>query len=161
LKEFIKNLQIEKAQTLIILSYADTTGSIESNKLLSQNRANQVAKKIKELGIASDKIIIDGKGVMTHQNLSEARVSYVHIVNHSTHELTPGKKLDFLKFFFEGNYTKFIPQSEPYLYDLLQIMQDKPTLRIRVEGHVCCTDKEEEGIDNATGEKKSFVGTCR
>jgi outer membrane protein OmpA-like peptidoglycan-associated protein len=153
LKEFIKNLQIEKAQTLIILSYADTTGSIESNKLLSQNRANQVAKNIKELGIASDKIIIDGKGEMTHQNLSEARVSYVHIVNHSKHELTPGKKLDFLKLFFEGNYTKFLPQSEPYLYELLHIMLDNPTLRIRVEGHVCCTDKEEEGIDIVTGEK--------
>lgn len=153
LQDFLTYWQNDKAQSIIITSYADTTGNKESNQLLSQNRANQVAKKIKELGIASDKIIIDGKGEMTHQNLSEARVSYVHIVNHSKHELTPGKKLDFLKLFFEGNYTKFIPQSEPYLYELLQIMQDNPTLRIRVEGHICCSDKEEEGIDNATGEK--------
>jgi outer membrane protein OmpA-like peptidoglycan-associated protein len=153
LQDFLTYWQTDKDQSIIIISYADTTGNKESNQLLSQNRANHVAKKIKELGVTSDRIIIDGKGEMTNKNLSEARISYLHMAKHSTHELMPGKKIDFLKLFFEGNYIKFSPQSEPYIYELLQIMQDNPTLRIKVEGHICCSDKEEDGIDKATGEK--------
>ena len=44
-----------------------------------------------------------------------------------------------------------LPESEPTLKDLLQILKDNPTLKIEVQGHICCTTPDLDGRDNDTG----------
>ncbi|MCX6319667.1 MAG: OmpA family protein [Bacteroidetes bacterium] len=48
---------------------------------------------------------------------------------------------------FEGGRHYFLPESLPILEELLQVMKENPKLVIRVEGHVCCLDNSEDGMD--------------
>ncbi len=52
---------------------------------------------------------------------------------------------------FVGGRHQFLPQSEPILNELLNAMRQFPGLIIRVEGHICCQDEMDDGIDNETG----------
>lgn len=48
---------------LSVVGYADSaTGSAEYNQKLSERRANAVAEKLVELGVAKDRLIVEGKG---------------------------------------------------------------------------------------------------
>lgn len=44
-----------------------------------------------------------------------------------------------------------LPESEPTLKELLQILKDNPTLKIEVQGHICCASAELDAMDNDTG----------
>ncbi|MBC8884372.1 OmpA family protein [Flavobacterium piscinae] len=39
-----------------------------------------------------------------------------------------------------------LPDSRPILEELLQIMKDNPTLKIEIQGHICCKEIEVEDI---------------
>ena len=40
-----------------------------------------------------------------------------------------------------------LPQSQPILDELYRVMADNPTLVIEIQGHVCCTPDNEDGLD--------------
>jgi outer membrane protein OmpA-like peptidoglycan-associated protein len=49
---------------------------------------------------------------------------------------------------------QFLPQSVPVLEKLLSTMQDHPTLKIEIQGHVCCTPGDIDAFDEDSGNKK-------
>jgi outer membrane protein OmpA-like peptidoglycan-associated protein len=53
---------------------------------------------------------------------------------------------------FYGGRHDFLPQAYTPLDELLQVMQQIPTLQIEIQGHICCTDGEQDGLDLDTGE---------
>lgn len=52
---------------------------------------------------------------------------------------------------FIGGRHVLLPQSVPYLTELLQVLQANPTLEIEIDGHICCTFGAEDGIDLDNG----------
>lgn len=50
---------------------------------------------------------------------------------------------------FEGGTAVFLEESLPTLKELLQIMQENPTLEIEVEGFVCCADDMPLSLERA------------
>lgn len=43
-----------------------------------------------------------------------------------------------------------LPEAEPTLLELLQILKDNPTIHIEVQGHICCTDLNSDAMDQDT-----------
>lgn len=52
---------------------------------------------------------------------------------------------------FIGGMHQFLPESRPMLDELLDAMITYPTLVIRIEGHICCTQTPGDGPDLETG----------
>jgi outer membrane protein OmpA-like peptidoglycan-associated protein len=48
---------------------------------------------------------------------------------------------------FIGGRHVLLPQSVPVLQELLQVMKTHPSLEIEIQGHICCTIGQEDGID--------------
>lgn len=48
---------------------------------------------------------------------------------------------------FYGGRHVLLPQSLPVLTELLNVLQDNPTLEIEIQGHICCTPGREDGLD--------------
>jgi outer membrane protein OmpA-like peptidoglycan-associated protein len=48
---------------------------------------------------------------------------------------------------FEPGRHFLLPSSQPILDELYQVMADNPTLVIQIQGHVCCTPDNEDGLD--------------
>lgn len=52
--------------------------------------------------------------------------------------LKKGDKIGLENLIFVGGTTTLEKTSEPVLVQLLQVMQDNPSLKIEIQGHVCC-----------------------
>lgn len=52
-------------------------------------------------------------------------------------------------------------ESAAPLKRLLETLQKNPNLKIEIQGHVCCTDDGEDGVDLSTGEKKLSENRAR
>jgi outer membrane protein OmpA-like peptidoglycan-associated protein len=48
---------------------------------------------------------------------------------------------------FQGGRHFLLPQSQPVLDELYRVLTDNPTLVIEIQGHVCCTPDNEDGLD--------------
>lgn len=64
-----------------------------------------------------------------------------------------GETLKIENLYFVGGRDIVQMGSEKALKDLYELMKESPKLKIRIEGHVCCTNyDEQDGTDLATGE---------
>jgi len=68
----------------------------------------------------------------------------VDLKNITEEDLVEGNKILLKNINFVGGTPKFLPQSDEALKELLEIMIKYPTLKIEIQGHICC-QKEEEG----------------
>ncbi|WP_276134102.1 OmpA family protein [Polluticoccus soli] len=158
---------------LRIIGYADYVGSEEANVELSEARANNIKSYLISLGMSDQDIeMVIGKGEVKRDvpngNAGYRKDRRVDIVpggfQHSpdTPKKTPAKTIDLSKVkknetlrlenvYFEGGSHYWLKQSIPVLEQLLAALQQHPTVRIRIEGHICC-DRPRDGIDFETGE---------
>lgn len=61
--------------------------------------------------------------------------------------------LDGLNFYPGSHHT--LPEAKPIMKKLLEVMQQNKSLRIEIQGHVCCAEKpNQDGLDDETGDFK-------
>jgi outer membrane protein OmpA-like peptidoglycan-associated protein len=73
----------------------------------------------------------------------------------TTPELSGGDEviLEGLNFYPGSHHT--LPEAKPVLKKLLGLLEQNKTLRIEVQGHVCCAEKpNQDGLDDETGDFK-------
>jgi len=146
-----------------IIGYADYLGTEGYNAALSEKRAKNVAAYLLEMGFMKDDIeMVTGKGEINRPELnskegyptdrrvdiipggfikkntvisakSKTAISSIDIAN-----LKPNETLRLDRLYFEPGSHKIRDISIGELYKLLKVMQDNPTLKIQIEGHICC-----------------------
>lgn len=144
-----------------IIGYADYLGSDSANITLSQNRANAVQEYLLGLGVRKDSIaIVMGKGKVNRNmtdNTGYPEDRRVDIIIGGFKPAPPVKKqvtetkktIDITKLqknqtialdniFFQPGSHKILDQSTTVLVNLYLTMKDNPTLKINIEGHICC-----------------------
>ena len=150
-------------QTIILKGYTDSIGNIPYNDALSRRRVEAVRRYIIKQGIAPENILESkGYGELTtfkyrwenrrvdiiisgdaKQNLKQS------ISNLKVGETVTVKNLEFIpgRHFLQ-------PYSTETLKELLAIMLDNPTLKIEIQGHICCNFSGEDGKDKDTGKNE-------
>lgn len=74
------------------------------------------------------------------------------VTKESIEKAEVGSTLKIDKLYFVGGRDIFKPGADDVLNELYEILKEDTSLRIQIEGHVCCTDGE-DGIDLGTGIK--------
>lgn len=69
-------------------------------------------------------------------------------------ELNAGESLAIEGLSFVPGRHVILQSSAPALQKLLKTMKDNPKLKVEIQGHVCCTDNGEDGVDYDTREQK-------
>lgn len=152
---------------IVIKAFCDATGDENSNQELSQYRAialaqvlakngidktkvklfsmgesNPVADNETELGKAKNRRAVLSveitKGIEVKQLSDSSKHDNPFTSNLSGSALQVGKTLILKNLNFEGGTPILLPESEPVLKELLQLLKDNPTLEIEIGGHVCC-----------------------
>lgn len=179
----------EVKTNLIIVGFCDDVGSDESNQILSQKRADEVAQFLqKELQLNVEKSI--GKGEIpvdgNDPNLSEIRKNNrVVKINFSreslpekttstekkaptsqyktfSDELKKGDRIIVENLTFLGSLTLFEdPQeAEAELQKIVAYLNTHPSTKIEIQGHVCCISKSfKDAYDRNT--KKNNLSETR
>lgn len=153
---------IRKNDAVLIIGYADERGSNEYNIALSERRANSVAAFLVEKGINKDRIrTVTGKGEVKRKNsdrskyVKDRKVDIVIISDTSEGKIirkgmpdlaqrierTPVMETIILRNMnFYLGLDIHTPASKPTMEDLLNTLKTHPTLKLQLEGHVCCID---------------------
>lgn len=167
--------QIPSIKVIRITAYTDFLGAEKKNLELSQKRSENTKSYLLGKKFPENKIAIcQGMGV--HDNSSEANrinkrdrgirehrlveVVYVYeppkpisksINTNKTiikeEDIEVGANLVLENIIFIGNHSVLVPGAEQYLYQLLEIMKKYPSLKIEIQGHICCRPVGQDGYD--------------
>jgi outer membrane protein OmpA-like peptidoglycan-associated protein len=177
---FSKNKTIIK---IIIEAYCDSIGSFESNKTLSLNRCKTVNSyfenrkvQIKITPKGETKFISENKTEVGRALNRRAKISTLYTLKDTIKVSEDSLKTEITKQFskgkisgvaiekgkniivknmnFVGGMHTLVPSGKFATQKLLQTMKDNPTLKIEIQGHICCGKPNEDGLDFETNEYK-------
>jgi outer membrane protein OmpA-like peptidoglycan-associated protein len=168
-------IQIKKSSRyrITINGYCDSTGTHTGNILLGKHRAERIFDYFYSHGIDGDSMIRNGFAEASPAAAGHNRVSYAKnrraeilvssvfnpaMVPSETHpfdasmsieDLRVGQLLVLKNLNFVNNEATLPTESVPVIKALLKIMQENPTLEIKLNGHVCCTADKELSVARA------------
>ncbi|MHA3788599.1 OmpA family protein [Flavobacterium hauense] len=146
-----------------IYGYADKTGDPAYNQDLSERRAGYIYEQLKianiSLGGAEEKGFGESKST-ANNNPKDRKV----VIQYASPQIQPAVKqseldmkvskakkgdrirLDNMNFY--ENSTTLLPSSVPVLNDLLTVLRNRPSLKVEIQGHVCCQVENEERLSH-------------
>lgn len=177
------------SKILAITGATDEVGTSGYNDTLSQKRVSyifdQVKDKIKiredfksislgEKGASSDNKALNRKAIIHYllekdldkenEILGKQEENEIVIPENATLEekiklAKVGTKVVLKNINFYQNTFATLPESQGALYDLLFVMQNNPNLKIEIQGHICCIDKDHRNLsaDRAKQVKRFLV----
>jgi len=173
LDAFLKNKDLKFTK---LIGYCDYRASTGYNDTLAFNRAKFVSQIIEKV-TGQKQIEIESKGENFKQNSNlklnrKVEIFYEELVTEKTlpkddkKELSQqvstakvGDKLVLKNLHFYNRSGIFVPESRPILEELLKIMLANPNLKIEIQGHICCIDKDYRNLstDRAKQIKRFLV----
>lgn len=152
------------SQKIELTGFTDQSGTDGYNKTLSKKRAKSVKEQLIQLGINENQIVkTEGKGKHNDLSLtdSEQRKVIIKIIeseNANSHlndevstesidKMSIGEKFTIKNLEFIPGRHFITDDSKPELIKLLNVLKERPTLKIDIHGHVCCTTKSMDGFD--------------
>lgn len=186
LEDWINNNS--KSKIVAINGYTDEVGSTEYNDSLAQKRVDFVFDYIlNKVAIREDfKTRSYGENFNQSQNKAENRKATIYyilekdlereneilgiktldvVIDESLplHEkiklAKKGTKIILKDINFFQNTFAITPESKGALYDLLFVMQNNPTLKIEIQGHICCvgSDRRKLSLERAKQVRRFLV----
>jgi outer membrane protein OmpA-like peptidoglycan-associated protein len=132
---------------IIVSAYADSTGSVANNQILSAKRLEEVkaflidAKEALKNHVKSNAMGETSKFGADLQKNRCVELVFVHEEKQGINNLADyvkGDKIVLENILFENNSHVFLPSSLPALQSLLATLKANVTIKIMVLGHVCC-----------------------
>lgn len=154
-------------QVIKLYGFCDSIGTNTYNDTLALKRVNEVYNFLNESKIEIIKDIeIRGFGEDFKQSKIQGENRRVTVIftdkidkvveeppkpqeKQFAEKIKSAKKGDLLKLdniYFYNNSAKVVPKSEPILYELLCVMVDNPSLKIEIQGHICCKRPNEPEV---------------
>ncbi|MBS1688275.1 MAG: OmpA family protein [Bacteroidetes bacterium] len=172
----IYNDIIRPDQDLIILGYADYLGSKAYNIALSRARAENVKDYLLKSGFKGDKVTlcigkgkierapVKGKAGYPADRIVQIIINKQPKITTAAPDITTAKTNETIKldniFFFPGRHV-VRPESMPELEKFYIVLKEHPSLRIQIEGHICCKGPSSDGYDFDTGEYALSVNRAK
>ena len=93
----------------------------------------------------------DNTNTTSANNTAEASSKETRAIKKlSIEEFVKGKNIVLPEVHFVGGQHIFLPGADRVLTDLAKIMQENPTMKIEIQGHICCSPEADEGYDFGT-----------
>lgn len=167
LDEFLPSIHNKKLE---IKGFTDSTGSTSYNTSLSIKRANSVAEYLISNGVVKQNIkTLEGKGETNNASTfsqnrrvtitaANIELNQEHLSKTKDEELNQatidkikvGDILNIGGLEFHGGRHFLKSYSLPILDELTDILENNPSLKIEIQGHICCQDTG-DGLDTDTG----------
>lgn len=179
-----------KVVSFRIFGYADFLADNDYNRRLSNDRAEAVrARLAKKVPSPYLSFVSVGRGEEgSHDNASSKgepshrRVDVIFTIGSaskpvittvrrvppdtakkkkSLHELSVGESAEIEGLSFQPGRHFIMPESKAALDNLLKVMDQNPSMRIEIQGHICCSMGPEDGIDIDTGKPELSLNRAK
>jgi outer membrane protein OmpA-like peptidoglycan-associated protein len=144
----------KNAQVVKIYAYTDSVGNEEYNFKLSTRRNVYVTKRLADYNLVQNTEFksLGEKETQTGIKADNRRVDIYYNLppeNKMTDKIKAAKKGDKIRLehlnFYE-NSTTMLPEAKPVLEELLASLKALPTVKIEIQGHVCCQIENHEKL---------------
>ena len=183
ISSFMSDLGRDKIMEIILYGYTDDRGSLNSNLILSRQRAKSVKDYLLSIGIEESSFkIVKGKGEVIIRKYDEVETDIIRGLNRKVtidikttfdkprvdetliqHKIvTPiniGDRYVLENLHFQEGYAWITKESFPHMKKLAAILIARPDVYIEIQGHVCCTRFGRDAIDRKS--KKQNLSYAR
>lgn len=164
-----------KSKILAIHGFTDEVGTTQANDTLSQNRVHYIFSKVKNrVTIREDfKTISFGEKFQRDKIKAKNRRASIFYLQEKDLEkenevlgleieeipitddmplfqkvklAKVGTKITLKNINFFQNTFQTTPESQAAMYDLLFVLQNNPSLKIQIQGHICCVDLDRRNL---------------
>lgn len=141
-----------------IVSYTDTIGSQKSNRILASKRLSAISQLIQSTNLQSFVIdSINKNEGRSGKKLADSNFRRVDVIIYSVENKFQFNTPINLDINFESGTDVIIPSSTENLNTLVSILQKDSTIRVQLNGHVCCQPKHELSVSRAERVKKYLI----
>lgn len=85
-------------------------------------------------------------GIQSEENVEELEITDDMPLHEKVARAKVGTKIILKNINFYQNTFATVPESQGAMYDLLFVMQNNPNLKIQLQGHICCVDKDRRNL---------------
>ncbi|WP_343748359.1 OmpA family protein [Fluviicola sp.] len=154
----INGIEKQALGKIMLIGYTDSVGSQESNRALASRRILSVLK-ILETSALKD-YLIDSLNLNESKDKGMVSGDYFRRVDVIVYQVEPNFVLDKtvrLNIQFQGGGDYVLASSFESMKELLSVMKLDPSLKIRLNGHVCCAPDQLLSLNRAKRVKSFLV----
>lgn len=132
-------------------------GERDEHELLGRNRAVKISSITSVLTNNRLEVNVNERKIDSVKSIRKSEVvvkNEVKTLSKELSEVSVGKTINIKGLNFIPGRHILLPSSEPKLYELLDILQNNPTLKIEIQGHICCSRDGLDGYDIDTDSKR-------
>jgi outer membrane protein OmpA-like peptidoglycan-associated protein len=85
-------------------------------------------------------------GIQSDENVEGLEITEDMALHEKVARAKVGTKIILKNINFFQNTFATVPESQGTMYDLLFVMQNNPNLKIQLQGHICCVDKDRRNL---------------
>ena len=85
-------------------------------------------------------------GIQSDENVEGLEITEDMALHEKVARAKVGTKIILKNINFFQNTFATVPESQGAMYDLLFVMQNNPNLKIQLQGHICCVDKDRRNL---------------
>ncbi len=163
-------------KVLYIHGYTDHLGSTAYNQWLSQKRALAVKQQLIDYEVPVNLIeSVLGQGEKMNKTGRKGKIPehrFVLLVcahrplkqrlqDLDADEIEVGQEIVLENLNFQAGRHYLLEESIPELKELLQILKNHPSLKIELQGHVCCAPNDQDGMDIDTKTQNLSVNRAK
>jgi len=144
-----------------IYGYCDWKGTSGYNDTLSLRRVDEVYHFLRNKGVnvkpgyeakgfgkdfEQSKVQAENRKVLVvfEKNPPKPQPESTKPLSQKLKDAQVGESVRLPNLYFKNNSAVLVATSQPTLYDLLCIMEENPTLKIEIQGHICCQTKSDQ-----------------
>ena len=148
-KKLLQTMNKEVKEIVRIIGYTDSLGNTTKNKVLSMERAVGVRTLLDSIN--PDRLrntTTEGLGEQPTLGIADRKVVvyFSQTLSAKIKKLKIGDQLTLMGLNFEPGTEEYLPGMQSIIEDLFNVMRDIPSLRISIEGHICCDAYDETDL---------------
>jgi len=119
---------------------------LEQKDLSKENEILGIKEEVKQVAKTTKTTAVRGKIKVKGRDGKEEDMVLDEVFMKKLSEAKAGEKLRIDNLNFYENTFGIMPDSRPRLYELLEVMNANPNLKIKLQGHVCCMKADRQDL---------------
>jgi outer membrane protein OmpA-like peptidoglycan-associated protein len=148
-KKWVQTMNKDVKQIVRIIGYTDSLGNTTKNKVLSMERADGVRRLLDSINPDwLRNTTTEGLGEQPTLGIADRKVVvyFSKTLSAKIKKLKVGDHLTLMGLNFEPGTEEYLPGMDRIIDDLFNVMHEIPSLRISIEGHICCDVYDETDL---------------
>lgn len=150
-KDYLVSMNIPAKNVTLVVGRGEVPRDVELPKGYAADRRVDIVLLSKQKNVIPVAPVAKKKEPVAELTQSKDAIPLNRTTVLRPENITVGQLFVLDKIFFYTGMHRVVRESQPELEKIYEVMEENPTLTIRIEGHVCCVHPSMDALDIETG----------